>query len=143
MSAALAIREKIIDPAPLFFRARCEAVAYLVSAGAIALRDAVDGLQADAVSDGLVDAIGQDAVQAIMSTALGCALAYAHTMAEPAPPLAPIEEQQPPRRRELAASTIDAFKYVVSLRDPNHLRQWLARRSIAERREFKRMVTQR
>jgi hypothetical protein len=33
------------------------------------MRDAVDVLQADAVRDGLVDEIGQDAVQVIMADA--------------------------------------------------------------------------
>jgi hypothetical protein len=51
------------------FKARCEARALLVAFGEIDLRDAVDKLQADAVRDGLVDEIGQDAVQAMMDEA--------------------------------------------------------------------------
>jgi hypothetical protein len=45
--------------------------------------------------------------------------------------------------KDLAGSTIDAFRYVVSLRDLHRLRRWLARRPSAERQEFRRMVTQR
>jgi hypothetical protein len=41
----------------------------LWAAGELSLHDAVDVLQADAVRDGLVAEIGQDAVQAIMAKA--------------------------------------------------------------------------
>jgi hypothetical protein len=51
------------------FEARCWARAYLWAAGEFDLHEAVDKLQADAVRDGLVDAIGQDEVQQIMATA--------------------------------------------------------------------------
>ena len=53
------------------FKLRCEARALLCGLGEIDLHDAVDVLQADAVRDGLVDQIGQDAVQAIMAAAFG------------------------------------------------------------------------
>jgi hypothetical protein len=58
-------------PPPLLdvFRARCEARAYLVVAVEYTLSEAVDRLQADAVKSGLVDLIGQDAVQQIMAAA--------------------------------------------------------------------------
>jgi hypothetical protein len=63
-------------PSPVdCFRARCEARAWLVEAGELHLHEAVDGLQADAVAGGLVEAIGQDAVQAIMAAAFGQATA--------------------------------------------------------------------
>ena len=48
---------------------RAEARAYLWSIGELTLHDAVDQLQADAVRDGLVKQIGQDAVQQIMADA--------------------------------------------------------------------------
>ena len=51
------------------FRARCEARAWLVAEGELTLPDAVDELQASAVASGIVDMIGQDAVQSIMSAA--------------------------------------------------------------------------
>ena len=51
------------------FQARCEARAILFIAGEISLNDAVDVLQHDAVANGLVDAIGQNSVQAIMAEA--------------------------------------------------------------------------
>jgi len=51
------------------FELRCWARAYLVVHGMMRLQEAVDGLQDAAVSAGLVTAIGQDEVQAIMTTA--------------------------------------------------------------------------
>ena len=51
------------------FRARCEARALLVAAGEYGLHDAVDGLQDAAVNAGLVKALGQDRVQAVLAEA--------------------------------------------------------------------------
>jgi hypothetical protein len=48
-----------LDPVAAF-EARCEAQALLYVADELDLIEAVDGLQADAVRDGLVDVIGQD-----------------------------------------------------------------------------------
>jgi hypothetical protein len=107
----------------------------------MALHDAVDTLQEAAVDNGLVAELGQDHVQALMADAFGRALGYVHTMPEPAPPLAPIEEPPPPRRRpELAASTIAALKYVVSTRDPAQLRAFLARRGRDELAAMQRLM---
>ena len=70
MSAAAALTSDTRKiPAIDAFRARCEARAWLVAAGEMSLHEAVDELQASAVASGIVDAIGQDYVQAIMSTA--------------------------------------------------------------------------
>ena len=51
------------------FKERCEARAILFAVGEYDLHDAVDVLQAAAEASGLVDQIGQDAVQAIISKA--------------------------------------------------------------------------
>jgi hypothetical protein len=48
---------------------RAWARAYLWSIGELTLREAVDVLQTDAVRDGLVDELGQDGVQKILSDA--------------------------------------------------------------------------
>ncbi len=57
----------------MVFKARAEARAILWAACEYELHEAVDVLQADAVSTGLVDKIGQDGVQAIMSRVFeGC-----------------------------------------------------------------------
>jgi hypothetical protein len=65
-----AARKEAVAPNPVdVFIARAEARALLWQAGEMDLHTAVDGLQAETIASGLVDAIGQDAVQAIMSTA--------------------------------------------------------------------------
>jgi hypothetical protein len=51
------------------FELRCWARGHLEKHGMMLLQDAVDGLQNTAVSTGLVNLIGQDAVQAIMAAA--------------------------------------------------------------------------
>jgi hypothetical protein len=51
------------------FELRAAARAPLWAEGELDLHDAVDALQASAERDGLIDRIGQDAVQAIMATA--------------------------------------------------------------------------
>jgi hypothetical protein len=51
------------------FGLRCWARAKLVVHGMISLQEGVDGLQDMAVSTGLVDLLGQDAIQAIMAKA--------------------------------------------------------------------------
>jgi hypothetical protein len=69
-TAAMPVTPTMADPLEVF-RERAEARAHLVGCGELALLDAVDGLQADAECDGLVDVYGQDAVQAIMAQAFG------------------------------------------------------------------------
>jgi hypothetical protein len=51
------------------FRARAEARALLYAACEMDLHEAVDGLQAFAIESGLVEQIGQDAVQRILRDA--------------------------------------------------------------------------
>ena len=67
MTAAVAIKRiNLFD----VFIERAEGRAYLWSIGELSLHDAVDVLQADAERDGLVEQIGQDGVQKILSDAL-------------------------------------------------------------------------
>jgi hypothetical protein len=123
------------------FTIRAEARAALVAAGEMSLHEAVDGLQEDAERPGgLLELIDQDEVQAIMADAFGYALVYEHTLAEPAPPPPPIEEPPPRRRSELAASTIDALRYVVRQRDPERLRRFFKGRSPAELAAMQRLM---
>jgi hypothetical protein len=51
------------------FELRCWARAYLWAACELDLHEAVDVLQTDAVKSGLVDEIGQDAVQRVLADA--------------------------------------------------------------------------
>jgi hypothetical protein len=59
---------KLVDPVEAF-RLRCEARAYLFSIDELDLHEAVDQLQFDAERDGLLELLGQDAVQTIMADA--------------------------------------------------------------------------
>lgn len=51
------------------FELRCWARAYLVEHRMMSLQEAVDDLQDSAVSSGLVERLGQDAIQALMAKA--------------------------------------------------------------------------
>jgi hypothetical protein len=63
------VKRFIVSPALDIFGLRCWARAYLVDHGLMFLQEGVDGLQDFALSIGLVDLLGQDAVQAIMTSA--------------------------------------------------------------------------
>ena len=69
MTAALAQNIKLKPTWLEVFEARCEARALLFGHDALELIEAVDGLQNAALAYGLVDDIGQDAVQVIMARA--------------------------------------------------------------------------
>jgi len=64
-------RERTAVSAAAIFIARAEARAILWQCGEFDLHEAVDVLQAAAETGGLVDEIGQDAVQAIIAEAFG------------------------------------------------------------------------
>jgi hypothetical protein len=69
---AVATRSASATPRPAaldVFRERAWARAYLWRAGEFDLGEAVDVLQAEAVRTGLVDRVGQDAVQQILADA--------------------------------------------------------------------------
>jgi hypothetical protein len=70
MSAPARIAKAVERPDPVeVFELRCWARAKLWQAGEFDLHEAVDALQRDAERDGLVDAIGQNEVQAILRDA--------------------------------------------------------------------------
>jgi hypothetical protein len=69
MTAAARIRIAARPDLVEVFIERAEARALLFAAGELDLRDAVDVLQRDAESSGLVAAIGQDEVQTILRDA--------------------------------------------------------------------------
>jgi len=118
------------------FSGRCEVRAILCEAAKLTLHEAVDVLQRDAECDGLVDMLGQDAVQAMIAEAFG--------------PVASATNAAPQNKNltnsnadkmwtaanaasRLPASTIAAADYLVRLKDGGRLRAWLARHSRAER----------
>jgi hypothetical protein len=76
MTAVAAIKH--VDPLDAFIE-RAQSRALLWSIGELTLHDAVDQLQADAVRDGLIKQIGQDAVQQIMADAFA---PYQHALYE-------------------------------------------------------------
>jgi hypothetical protein len=61
------------------FKARCEARGVLYAAGEIDLHAAVDVLQEHAIKNGVVAALGQDAVQRLMADALEMVLGGYHS----------------------------------------------------------------
>jgi hypothetical protein len=72
MTAPLRHSQIRVDPLTAF-KARAQGRAILWAACEFDWHEAIDVLQADAVSTGLVERIGQDAVQAIMARAFeGC-----------------------------------------------------------------------
>jgi hypothetical protein len=144
---------------PEAFATRCEHRALLYTRGHLSLHDAVDELQNHAEASGLLDYIGQDAVQEIMGKAFVAIdllpeldqdelaeACEAEIMLRTAD-MARQWELADPRDRwrhtggrrliahaELTArepykvpqSTIDAFRYVLRLDDPEYLKNWLA-----------------
>jgi hypothetical protein len=68
VATAAAKAEAKVDPLDAFVL-RCEARAILVEACAMDLQEAVDGLWEAAERDGLVERLGQDQVQKILSDA--------------------------------------------------------------------------
>jgi hypothetical protein len=67
-----AAKQKPVDPLDVF-RTRCQARSMLVDVGMLGLHEAVDELQAAAERDGLIERLGQDAVQQIMAAAFEAA----------------------------------------------------------------------
>jgi hypothetical protein len=87
------------------------------------LCELVDVLQEYAEQTGVVAAIGQDAVQAIIAAPF----ALARVEPEEAPPLqAELEPQRFAREYSTPQATVDAFWHVVRLDDERQLTEWLA-----------------
>jgi hypothetical protein len=147
----------LADPVKAF-KLRCWARAYLVSAGAITLHEAVDVLQAAAERDGLVAKLGQDEVQQIMATAFDemfrartdwkakaamawecpgwrkAAIEYHEARgASSPPPIIPSDRS----RRRIARSTLLAAEHLAREGDGDRLRKWLARHGAHDRASIK------
>jgi hypothetical protein len=142
------------SPAEIF-AGHCEARAMRVVEGILSIREATDELQGYAKLSGLIDQLGQDGVQEIMSEAFAMAeaapdelneayereimvlaadLVRQWEMADSRDRWRHTGEARPPRTIErppakpyrTPQSTIDAFWYVVRLDDPDYLARWLA-----------------
>jgi hypothetical protein len=119
------------------FQERCEARAILVEACVFDLQQAVDGLQSTAEIHGLVDAIGQDAVQKMMAEAFA-KVPVAGQFEADFRALADCLETITWPRLGAARSTIMAAQYLVQLNDLPRLKNWLAKHSAAERAAIRR-----
>jgi hypothetical protein len=115
------------------FELRCWARARLFAEGELDLHDAVDKLQHDAVRDGLVAAVGQDAVQGMMGEAFGAARMK--------PTAWDLGEAFEDHRGVLNASTLAELNDLVWRNDPAQFRKWMARLSTAERQAVGYLVT--
>jgi hypothetical protein len=133
-----ALRKPIANPVPAVdvFRERCEARAILVEACALDLHTAVDGMHEAAVATGLVDEIGQDAVQAIMANAFA-QVPRAGELEDAIAAIADCLETMPRPRDGIARSTLMAAKYLVQQNDPARLKAWLAKYTRVERNAIK------
>jgi hypothetical protein len=85
------------------------------------LDEVVDPLQHFAEKTGLVAAIGQDAVQEM----IGEPFAWARGEELPVDEVSPQPLELQPRTYRTPQSTVDAFWYVVSLGNADHLERWL------------------
>ena len=108
--------------------------------GDLDLHNAVDVLQAAAVQSGLVGALGQDAVQAIMAKAFAAVRADADAEADVGGDVVLdhgrtdyLDQREARERGAVAKSTIDAAEYLVRQGDADRLRKFVAAHSTEER----------
>ena len=128
-----ALRKPSPAPSPVeIFNLRCEARAILVEACLFDLQEAVDGLQEAAVASGLVDDLGQDAVQKMMAEAFAD-VPRAGQLEADIRAIADRLETMPRTRPGAAPSTLQAAEYLIQQKDPARLKAWLAKHSRAER----------
>jgi|RhiMetdeSRZDD1v2_1073273.scaffolds.fasta_scaffold451779_1 hypothetical protein len=129
-----ALRKPIANTVPAVdvFRERCKARAILVEACALDLHTAVDGLQEAAVATGLVDEIGQDAVQKMMAHAFASLPIVLSGNSSDV-----LLGNVGPTVSGAARSTLQAAEYLVRQNDPARLKAWLAKHSRVERNAIK------
>jgi hypothetical protein len=120
--------QALIVPDPIeVFRERCEARALLFVHGQMSLHEAVDRLQAAAERGGLIDCIGQDEVQAVMSAAFAAVRKPTGGKAPVAKRTGKDSKALEPQTSERSTpkSVIDAFWLLVGNNDPGRLKAWL------------------
>lgn len=126
-----------VDPLDAF-RIRAQARAYLWAAGEYDLHEAVDVLQTTAVRDGLVDHIGQDAVQEILAASFAPAPNDFCADNEIAAEQCETCGTAPCISRSFCRECRFAdFKLLLQQGDPGRLRTWLARQSLDEAAELR------
>jgi hypothetical protein len=120
------------------FELRAWARARLFAEGELELHDAVDELQEDAERDGLVAAIGQDAVQSMMTDAFDAVRTEPTAWDAPeglADDLALLSSQI-----DRWATAVETVRYLISLDKPARLRRWLTSRPRSEIDAFDRLL---
>ena len=125
MTALAAKPAAMADPLEALI-ARAEARARLCREGDLDLHDAVDVLQAAAVRTGIVGALGQDGVQAILARAF--AAVHGHAIDTSVPD--PVPEAAPGIRA--AASTVEALMFSLCQRGAAALSERSCQRRLAE-----------
>jgi hypothetical protein len=144
-----AIGERRVDVLDCFV-ARTEARALLWAIGEYEIAEAVDVLQHDARRDGLIERIGQDAIQAILAAAFQRYRDMGENSKENKvgvtlqttcrQKLAPGDRLNDPRRHGIAASTIKTFRYVLQHNSPEQIHAWLERRRPDERAMLRKLL---
>jgi hypothetical protein len=148
------------------FGLRCEVRAKLSQLGALSLHDAVDVLQADAERDGIIAAIGQDAVQAIIAAALGAVRddvaadddapaddgdEYEGLSSTFAAGCRAADERQrqrlagqkPRRSRAIAISTLRAAQFLIQQNDTGRFQRWLDKHTPEQRAAIRQFLGRR
>jgi len=123
------------------FAARCQARAQLWCAGEFELRDAVDALQAAAIKLGLIQKLGQDAVQRIMAEPFTAnpSLFDAELSAAFVAEIERVCDEVNRRPPSIAPiSTLHAAEYLAQQNDPQRMRAWLEDRSADQRTAIRR-----
>jgi hypothetical protein len=120
------------------FQEQCWARAHLYFEGELDLHDAVDELQNSAMNNGLVAAIGQDAVQAMMADAFGAVRKRTNILATAS--AWEFGEAYDDHRGVLDPSTVDEFDRLLEQGDPARFGKWMAFLTVAERRAVRSMV---
>jgi hypothetical protein len=117
VTKAAAVADRRIDLRDAFID-RAWACAYLWAVGEYNLHVAVDVLQHDAECNNLIDRIGQDAVQKILSDAFAPYHFHEDVAAYAAPTVAP-----KPGKRTTPRTTIEAIMWCIRERGPQALHE--------------------
>jgi hypothetical protein len=112
------------------FVLRCWARAHLFAEGELDLAEAVDELQESAMKNGMVDGIGQDAVQGMMADAFGAVRAKPTAWDSPEGLTADFSLLSTEIDRW--ATTVETLRYLINLDEPPRLRRWLRARPRSE-----------
>jgi hypothetical protein len=138
MFAARSPQMKSVDLAAVF-ELRSWALARLFAEGEIGLHDALDRLQHDAVRDGLVAAVGQDAVQTMFADAFGAVRERTNELATAS--AWELGEACDDHRGILHPSTVEELELFLEQGDPARFGKWMAFLTVAERRAVRGLVT--